>query len=401
MKLSILLIVILIVRVFAAENFATLQSEVLALAEHISAPAVWDASDDANTSSGERLKAIYFEGVPYRGEPTRVFAWLGLPENSSGRVPGVVLVHGGGGTAFKQWVQKWNDHGFAAISIAVEGQTDVRTESNSWQRHAWSGPARSGIYSDSDQPLPDQWIYHAATASILANSLLRSLPEVDEDAVGISGISWGGVATATVMGIDDRFAFAIPIYGCGQMHLVENQWGRALSPNALYRNVWDPMLYLHRAKMPALWLSWPEENHFPLTSQAASYRATTGPYMVSLIPGMKHSHPHGWNPPDSYAFAKSVLEEGAPWCRQLKYQVLDNECRVVFTSTKRLESAVLISTSSSGFTGDREWVESPATLERDGERWIANATLPPESTAWFINVHSGGLTVSSEFYEVE
>ena len=378
-----------------------MQGEVLALAEHISAPTVWDASDDASTSTGGRLKAIYFDGVPYRGEPTRVFAWLGLPENSIGRVPGVVLVHGGGGTAFKQWVQKWNDHGFAAISIAVEGQTDVRTGSNGWQRHAWPGPSRSAIYGDSDQPLPDQWIYHAAAASILANSLLRSLPEVDEDAVGISGISWGGVVTATVMGIDDRFAFAIPIYGCGQMHLVENQWGRALSPNALYRNVWDPMLYLHRAKMPALWLSWPEDNHFPLTSQAASYRATTGPYMVSLIPGMKHSHSHGWNPPDSYAFAKSVLEEGAPWCRQIKYQVLNNQCQVMFTSTKRLENAVLISTTGSGFTGDREWVKSPATLERDGERWIANATLPPESSAWFINVRSGGLTVSSEFYELQ
>ena len=35
-------------------------------------------------------------------------------------------MHGGGGTAFKEWVERWNNHGFAAISIAVEGQTDEK-----------------------------------------------------------------------------------------------------------------------------------------------------------------------------------------------------------------------------------------------------------------------------------
>jgi cephalosporin-C deacetylase-like acetyl esterase len=48
--------------------------------------------------------------------------------SAKGKVPGMVLVHGGGGTAFKEWVQKWNAQGFAAISIAVEGQTDVERE---------------------------------------------------------------------------------------------------------------------------------------------------------------------------------------------------------------------------------------------------------------------------------
>jgi hypothetical protein len=36
----------------------------------------------------------------------------------------VVLVHCG--SAFEKWVTKWNDVGFTAISIAVEGQKDQR-----------------------------------------------------------------------------------------------------------------------------------------------------------------------------------------------------------------------------------------------------------------------------------
>lgn len=51
--------------------------------------------------------------------------------------------------------------------------------------------------------------HHATADRILANSLLRSLPEVDADRLGLMGISWG-VITSTVVGIDTRFAFAIP-----------------------------------------------------------------------------------------------------------------------------------------------------------------------------------------------
>ena len=113
-----------------------------------------------------------FDWAP--GFRPRVFAWLGLPENCSGKVPGVVLVHGGGGTAFKEWVQKWTAQGFAAISIAVEGQTDENlgtVSSPIWKKHEWAGPARVGRYDDSAEPLADQWMYHAAADTILATSL--------------------------------------------------------------------------------------------------------------------------------------------------------------------------------------------------------------------------------------
>jgi hypothetical protein len=33
------------------------------------------------------------------------------------KVPGIVLLHGGGGTAFESWVKLWVDRGYAAIAI--------------------------------------------------------------------------------------------------------------------------------------------------------------------------------------------------------------------------------------------------------------------------------------------
>src|SRR5262249_13692567 len=43
---------------------------------------------------------LYYEGEPYQGKPTRVFAYLARPEKVEGKRPAMVLVHGGGGSAF-------------------------------------------------------------------------------------------------------------------------------------------------------------------------------------------------------------------------------------------------------------------------------------------------------------
>ena len=385
----------------AAIDPAEARPRILGLAELTTPPAMAPAEGVA--ADGPR-RAVYFEGLPWRGRETRVFAWLGLPETGTRPVPGVVLVHGGGGTAFREWVAKWNERGFAAISIAVEGQTDERVPgapkgAPAWRRHPRGGPAREGIYGDAAEPLADQFMYHAVGATIRAHSLLRAQPGVDPARIGVSGISWGGVITATVIGIDPRFAFAIPIYGCGHLHDADNQWGAALGDLRLYREAWDPMVRLDRARLPVLWLSWPGDTHFPLDCQAASYRTAPGPRMISLIPGLRHGHPPGWNAPDGYAFAESIVRTGRAWGRQVAARQEGGRAIVEFHSEHPLEQAVLVSTTDRGFTGRREWRETPAELVRAGANWTATAPLPAGATAWFINARNGNLTLSSEYQE--
>jgi cephalosporin-C deacetylase-like acetyl esterase len=351
------------------------------------------------------VRAIFYDALTWQGKPTRVFAWIGLPAQREGKVPGMVLIHGGGGTAFKEWVQKWNDQGFAAISIAVEGQTDVNENKvkgrSSWARHAFAGPARDGTFADTKLPLKEQWMYHALADTMLANSLLRSLPEVDASKIGVMGISWGGVITSTAIGLDERFAFGIPTYGCGHLFDAENHWGRALHDNEGYKQVWDGMNYADRVKMPVLWLSWPLDAHFPLGCQAEHYRKTPGPRMVSLISKMGHSHPAGWNPPDSYAFAKSVVETGKPWGSSPSAKTTDGHAIAVFHSVKPLTRAVLVSTTDKGFTGTRKWIETPAAAASGGGGTTASAPLPPGTTAWYINAYADKLTLTSDYQEIK
>ncbi|MBP8802325.1 MAG: acetylxylan esterase, partial [Kiritimatiellae bacterium] len=164
------------------------------------------------------VKTVFYEGEPYQGRPTRVFAYYGLPAgaSSTNKVPGIVLIHGGGGSAFVRWVKLWNSRGYAAVSMdtcgAVSGNA-YGEEQKGHRRHAWAGPPGWGGFDKYDDPVADQWTYHAVAAAVRGHSLLRSLPEVDTSRIGVTGISWGGYLTCIAAAVDDRFAFAVPVYG--------------------------------------------------------------------------------------------------------------------------------------------------------------------------------------------
>ena len=386
----------------SGKDYASDLEAVGALAGLVEAPRFIAADGFASSPT---MRAIFYEGLDWEGKETRVFAWIGLPEQRSGKVPGIVLVHGGGGTAFKQWVEQWTSRGYAAISIAVEGQTDQKPPSGSkhqhWRPHQWAGPQRVGIYGDSAKPIRDQWMYHAVADTILANSLLRSLPEVDAERVGIMGISWGGVITSTVIGIDSRFAFAIPVYGCGNLSKAENQYGRSLGKNEHYKHVWDPVLRLSKARMPTLWFSWPGDQHFPLNLQASCYAEQSGPHMVANIPGLGHGHGSPWNRPESYAFADLLLQEGSLWCAQAGQRVNDGMLEVSFECTERIDSAELVWTADRGFTGKRTWEIAKAQATRNGKRWLVRAAIPESATTCFINISSEGRIASSDYLDIQ
>ncbi len=141
----------------SARDYGVERDPVLALGRLVDVPDTYEA---AAIESADELSPLFYDGLPWDGRPTRVFAWLGLPApRGNGAAPGIILVHGGGGTAFKEWVRYWNNRGFAAMNIALEGKLDTRSPTNpkAWQAHSWPGPARLGIYGDSDEPLADQY----------------------------------------------------------------------------------------------------------------------------------------------------------------------------------------------------------------------------------------------------
>ncbi len=156
--------------------------------------------------------------------------------------------------------------------------------------------------------------------------------------------------------------------------------------------MWEPLLRLPQATLPLLWLTGPRDAHFPLDVQQATYRAAPGPRLVSVPFGMKHSHPAGWTPPDSYAFARAIVTTGRPWARELAQAQHDGTARVEFETTRAVRGATLVVRRGA------DWTQAAAALETgaDGGRVVATAALPAGAEAYFFNLDADGLTLSSE-----
>lgn len=347
------------------------------------------------------IRTLYFEGMPYHGKPTRVFAFIGLPKASQDKkVPGIVLIHGGGGTAFESWVRLWNARGYAAIAIDTCGCVPVGSYDN-WQRHQWAGPAGWGGFDQIDEPFQDQWSYHGVSDVLLANSLLRSLPEVDSERVGITGISWGGYLTCIAAGIDKRFRFAVSVYGCG--FLGENSaWldtfkGMGKEKADKWLATWDPSVFLKSVKTPMMWITGTNDSSYPIDSQQKSYRLPSGPRTLCIRTDMKHGHGGlGENPKEIHAFADSFCFKGAPLAHITEQGVESNHIWATFQSKSKITSAVLNFSKDTCNWPERKWESVQAVIS--GNRIFAN--IPSGAKVCYFNlIDTRGVVVSTEYID--
>ncbi len=265
-------------------------------------------------SNYEGIDSIIYDGDTYHGRKTKHFAYIGLPEGASSDnpVPAVVCVHGGGGSAYDEWVKKWNEKGYAAIAMNLNGRipTPEITDGNNQLRHMWAGGTQDSYGTVS--PDDATWMYSAVTAVIGAHNVLRAMPEVDNSKIGITGVSWGGVVTSTTIGVDDRFSFAIPAYGCGFLYGSETYMANHMTEAKI---LWDPSSFIGKADIPILWMNGDKDGNFSLTSTTKSALLAGDNSYPCIIPNFAHSHSPVWNRPEGYAFADSVVNGGIEFIR--------------------------------------------------------------------------------------
>lgn len=350
------------------------------------------------------VKGIFYQGLPFGKMPsTQVFAWLGLPEKKGdGKVPGMVLIHGGGGTAFEDWVKLWTDRGYAAIAMDTCGCIAGGSHSKR-PRHKDGGPGGWGGWSTVEQPVSDQWAYHAVADVVLADSLLRSLPEVDPDRIGLTGISWGGYLTCLTAGTDARFKLAIPVYGCGFYNEEGSNMKKALDKlgkdkAARWLALWDASNYLPRAKMPFLWINGSNDPFFPLTSMTKSVALPSGPKNLCVKVRLVHGQNQGATQPEIFAFVDAVLKNGVPLPEITAVGTEKTSVWVDFRSKTPVKSALLVFTRDSGPINGRKWETAPAAIKDNR----AVAELPAGTTAWYFNLtDSRNLMVSSIYQQLK
>ena len=358
------------------------------------------------------VEPIFVEGEPWRGKPTRVFAWWGLPKGASAdsKVPGMVLVHGGGGTAFASWVKTWNDRGYAAIAMDTcgaipQGERDGKPH----PRHEWSGPAGWGGVSQIGEPIRDQWTYHAVAAVIRCHSLLRSLPEVDAGRIGLTGISWGGFLSSIVGSVDGRFRFAAPVYGCGFYERNPVWKARETEKQRAWFALWDPKNFYdcpgEGVGVPYLWCCGTNDRFYPLDAVRMSYNLLDRKVSLnlSLKYKMTHAHPPAGDPKEITAMADSICKDGKPLI-DIRHARLEKDgfLRAEFDAHGRLatRAELLYTCDTNSVLMKREWNrQAVADFDKSGHLSVA---VPEDAVMFFVNViDADGLVASSRIFQRE
>lgn len=363
----------------------------------------WETTE---ASAKPEMTSLLYDAIPVRGKRVQVFAYYSAPKGvvPEGGWQAVVCVHGGGGTAFDAWVKMWNDHGYAAISMDLEGRyPNASADKRRGGRRPTENPGlrRLGIFKNYQDPIEEQWYFHAVAQAIQAHSLIRSFPEVNADKIGLTGISWGGTLTSTIMGLDSRFKFAIPVYGCGFIPESDGNQGLVIEPGAYTDFVsknYDGSAYFSNVNIPTLWVNGTNDKHFPMPSTQKSAQAVAGPATLRFELRMRHGHGAGWRPREIYAFADSIVKKGLPLPKPAQPQIAGDQVTAAFSSATKITQAQLLYTKDIGLWPERKWETAPAQTSASE----VSAIVPKSATVLFFNLtDERGLFVSSEFIQVQ
>lgn len=349
------------------------------------------------------VRPVFYRNEPYRGKPTEVFAWIALPPGASAgrKAPGIVIAHGGGGTAFRYWAKLWAERGYAAIAMDLTGGTPSGNGDSGEcgsVPHPAGGPNLNRTFQEASLPFSEQWPYHAVAAVIRANSLLRSLPEVDPERVGLTGISWGAVISECAAGVDRRFAFAAFVYGCGFLG-ESSQFKETLDALPAWKakrwlENFDPQVYAGAIRCPVLFVNGALDRHF----RPDSWRKTVllvPPEQRTLVYGifLKHAHPPASDPAEVRRFADAVTGGGEP----LPKCVAQSGSTARFDVPAGIASAEFCWTVDATAWPERKWRSRPAAVAGDT---VSIPEFPAGMTAGFFRITDRRGMSSSSLPEV-
>ena len=343
-----------------------------------------------------KVHALMYAGEKYRGNTTRVFAYYASPktlgQSVDNDVPGIVLVHGGGGTAFANWAMLWAKRGYAAIAMDLAGCGEER------KRLSDGGPNQSHTekFSAIDEPLENQWAYHAVANVVRGHSLLRSLDGVDADRTALTGISWGGYLTCIVAGLDDRFKVAMPVYGCG--FLRENsvwksgEFGKmTMLQSDKWHRLWDPSSYIGYAKMPLMFLNGTNDFAYPMDSYAKTCALVRSKKNYSIQLNMKHGHIFDF--PEFFIFVDQYILNGTPMPEVARPVVKKNKVSALVKSETKLIEAKLYYTSDP-HEQNRTRMWKTVDLALNGN--LIHGDAPPNNVkVWYVAVRDERKAIAS------
>ena len=378
-----------------------------------------DSNNPNSTVRGVLISGLNYSKADNAAKETKFFAWYGVPNNIplGEKRPAVILVHGGGGNAYTQWVDKWTEKGYIAIALGLEGYEPLKlTNRQAGAEHTtitnFGGPSRTNVFfADTNEPLEDQWFYHAVADVILANNLLRDAnfsTQIDTNNIGITGISWGGIITNVVTGIDDRFKFAVPVYGCGYLFespIYSTQLNiLSETEKQFYLDNWEPSLYIPLQTQPTLFVNGTNDKQFVMNIFTDTYLASPNEKYIRIEKEMPHGHSPGWTPQEIYDFADYVTNFKPTAVKPLTFTNTtindNNEIDYKFEFNGTVDEAVLYFATDTlqWREDDYTWIAKSTTFNKTGIDGTVTAQVPNDAQVYFVNVKN---TATNKIYSSE
>lgn len=346
---------------------------------------IYTAPMFTSEKDGDVIKMIY-DGISYKGHTKKIFAYYSTPGILAGnrendkKLPAIILVHGGMGTAYRRWVTLWAERGYAAFAMDLRGHDPSGKQiENGFEETTRDMPVYK-LYENLDE----QFLYQAVADIIKAHNLIRNFKEVDVSKTALCGVSWGAVISLIVSGLDDRFKAVVPIYGCGFFPTSPLQSLQGLSETE--KQVWikqyDPKQYVGKAKMPVLFVNGTNDNNFYLDSYAKTYQLAKNKNLSVQI-GMRHSHEDAFKLREPYCFVDSYLKGDKP-LPLIGLPSVKNRRTI-----SRVKNGELVKNAYLNYTTDttsnlmkREWKQAQAQVKR---KKIVTPPVPGNATMWFVS----------------
>ena len=275
-------------------------------------------------------------------------------------------MHGGGGTAFEEWVRLWVGRGYAAIALDTCGQVPVGNYGQ-WVHDEHRGALRAGgAFDQIDEPQGNQWTYHAVADAILAHSLLRSLPEVDSERTGVNWHLLGWISDLH----PGRGGFPVLNWLFPFMDVViigilfsEGNLSKMKPEQAdRWMQWWDPSVYLRAAGMPILWVTGSNDFAYSMDALQLSYLLPKGSRTSLHAP---ENASWTWGGPEKIPrkfvfFADAILKGGKPLPAIVSQDSDDQNVWATYSNSVPIVKAELNFTKDTGRWQDRKWESIPA-----------------------------------------
>jgi SAM-dependent methyltransferase/cephalosporin-C deacetylase-like acetyl esterase len=327
------------------------------------------------------------------GAKIHMHAWLARPAGGARLLPTLLAIPGGMGTTdpdFVQWVARKCQVLVLGVDWVGAGGSDSLPGIDPWEDAVL---VLGDDYRSSFQ-------YHNLRALYRATEFLLSQSDADPKRLMASGGSWGGFYSWLLAGIDQRFSYIFPTYGCGFLDTETRQtWESdfaSMDPEKAeeWLRAFDPGRRAHLIRAKVFYQQCTNDKYYSLLASMRTYRRVRSEKRLLLIRNQDHTtEPFGAHDVLTMrAVLDGTLDQELPSLHGVRWVPGTTTVELDAERTDGATLSVVFSGGDYTKSFGRHWRSVP--VERVDDRLVAEIpVVAPERELWLY----GHATRESEY----